>query len=295
MAERMTGFLSSSPEVDTGSGGGRSTGQITQPDGQLFFGLLEWTAELNHEFLHAVRERIPTDGGKRPEEASTLKIRGHYAEKHGTAIVYECPQRPVDLREVLLNTLKPLSDDRRMLAGIIAAQVRSLHVHFQLCHPALRTESFVFFPARDGSSNGSTGDAGRPDLTSPYILDWGRRRPSPSTVAGMYQHPGRRAEDGPRWFHQAWSLMMVLSEIAEWKPINAGPFHNEAEVVVAKLQRKQLVSDPRWKNGETAAVFRFGFEFLDKGIDTLEQYTHWQVKSFYDRLCELLAPPAHPQ
>lgn len=54
-------------------------------------------------------------------------------------------------------------------------------------HLALRTEGFVFFPPPDGGG----GNAGNPDLTRPYILDWGRC-PSSSSV-DLYQRPGLNA------------------------------------------------------------------------------------------------------
>lgn len=86
--------------------------------------------------------------------------------------------------------------------------------------------------------------------------------------------------------------MMVISEIADWKPINDGPFRSEADLREAKLRRKELVTSQEWKNSTTAAIFRYGFGFLDKDRDTLERYTHWQIKNFYDKLCELMALPA---
>ena len=112
-------------------------------------------------------------------------------------------RQPMDLRDVLQKVGKPSGDDRRVLSRIIATQVRSLHVHLQLHHTALRTESFVFF-----------GDAEKPDLTKPYVLDWAR----PSSP-DMYQHPEYQA-DKPLWFYQVWSLMMVLSEMAARRSIS---------------------------------------------------------------------------
>jgi hypothetical protein len=81
--------------------------------------------------------------------------------------------------------------------------------------------------------------------------------------------------------------MMVLSEIAEWRPLDRA-FRDEAELRSRKLERKQLVTSPGWKGAMTAEIFKYGFGFLEKDRNTLEQYSRWDVKQFYDRLCELL-------
>lgn len=143
----------------------------------------------------------------------------------------------------------------------------------------LRTESFAFF------SSGSSSDAAvLPDLTRPYILDWGCRPSSPSsglpTTADVFRHPGCCASAlvPPQWFDQAWALMMILSEIADWRPIERSPFRDEAALREATLQRGQLATNETWKNGTTAAIFRYGFQFLDSEPKVLEQYSHWQIK-----------------
>ena len=51
----------------------------------------------------------------------------------------------------------------------------------------------------------------------------------------------------PAWFHQVWALMMILSEIAEWKPLVKGSAKNEEELLKMKLDRKRLVKRPQWK------------------------------------------------
>ncbi|KAM4054863.1 hypothetical protein HRG_005683 [Hirsutella rhossiliensis] len=253
---------------------GRSRGTWARNGGQAT-GILEWTTatpEALRPYLAVIAERIPVDK-KRSEEACTLKIDGLFVQGRRTAIVYRCSQQPATLREVLLNIGKPSGDDRRILAGIIATQVRSLHVHFQLQHMAMRTESFVFF-----------GHAKRPDLTKPYILDWSRRS-SPD----MYQHPQYRV-DKPLWFYQIWSLLMVLSEIAEWRPLD-GEFRDKGQLLRRQQARRRLVTSPDWKGAATAELFKYGFDFLDRDRSTLEKCNHWDVKRFYDGFCELLARP----
>ncbi|RMZ78691.1 hypothetical protein DV738_g3808, partial [Chaetothyriales sp. CBS 135597] len=253
---------------------GRSMGKWLRKDGRTDVGLLEWTSAAPKAFLaHLadVEERIPTDG-YRMEEVHTLKLNGFFTEGPRAALIYHCSRPPTNLRQILLGVKKPSGDDRRTLSSIIATQVRSLHVHFRLQHTALRTESFVFF-----------GSAEKPDLTKPYLLDWAR----PSSP-DMYQHPEFQGER-PAWFYQIWSLMMVLSEIAEWRPLD-GAVRDTAELLRRGLERKQLVTNPNWKGAPTANVFKLGFGFLEKDRQTLEQYSHWQVKRFYDKLCESLAP-----
>ncbi|KAJ4108309.1 hypothetical protein NW760_003375 [Fusarium oxysporum] len=224
-----------------------SRGEHTSP------GLIEWTTavpEALKPYLATVQERIPTDEN-RPEETRTL---------------------PTDLRDGISRIQKPSSEDRRALGRIIATQVRSLYVQFQIHHPALRTESFVFF-----------GDPNRPDFTKPYILDWGRQ-----ALPEMYQHPEYQAEK-PLWSYQVWSLMMVLSEIAEWQPLDKA-FQDDAELRSRKLERKRLATSPGWNGAMTAEIFQYGFGFLEKDRNTLEEYSEWEVKRFYDELCKLLEP-----
>ncbi|KAK7584712.1 hypothetical protein V3481_011040 [Fusarium oxysporum f. sp. vasinfectum] len=224
-----------------------SRGEHTSP------GLIEWTTavpEALKPYLATVQERIPTDEN-RPEETRTL---------------------PTDLRDAISRIQKPSSEDRRALGRIIAIQVRSLYVQFQIHHPALRTESFVFF-----------GDPNRPNFTKPYILDWGRQ-----ALPEMYQHPEYQAEK-PLWSYQVWSLMMVLSEIAEWQPLDKA-FQDDAELRSRKLERKRLATSPGWNGAMTAEIFQYGFGFLEKDRNTLEEYSEWEVKRFYDELCKLLEP-----
>ena len=241
---------------------------------RTFSGLLEWTATAPEDFLpyiERVKQRLPTDDDvDRPEETRTLKIDGYFMEGGRIALVYQCSRQPVDLHDILVNLNKPSGDDRRALSRIIVTQVRSLLVHFLFQHPALRTQSFVFF-----------GDE-KPDLTKPYILDW-----ACSSSPGMYQHPEYAGSS--HWFCEIWSLMMILSEIAEWRPLDGG-FRDEKELLKMKVERKKLVTNPDWKGAPTAEIFQYGFGFIEKDWQSLEQVTRWDVKRFYDGLCALLAP-----
>ncbi|KAF4943436.1 hypothetical protein FGADI_13425 [Fusarium gaditjirri] len=236
--------------------------------------LIEWTTaapEALKPYLATVQERIPTDEN-RPEETRTLVIDHLFNDGGRHALIYRCVEQPIDLRDVLTRIEKPSPEYRRALGSTIATQVRSLYVHFRIHHPALRTESFVFFVGPH-----------KPDFTKPYILDWGRQ-----ATPEMYQHPEYQ-EGKPLWFYQVWSLMMVLSEIAEWKPLDRA-FRDDAELRSRKLERKRLVTSPGWKGAVTAEIFQYGFGFLEKDRNTLEEYSEWEVKRFFDRLCKLLEP-----
>ncbi|SCO86486.1 uncharacterized protein FRV6_10613 [Fusarium oxysporum] len=104
----------------------------------------------------------------------------------------------------------------------------------------------------------------------------------------MYQHPEYQAEKS-LWSYQVWSLMMVLSEIAEWQPLDKA-FQDDAELRSRKLERKRLATSPGWNGAMTAEIFQYGFGFLEKDRNTLEEYSEWEVKRFYDELCKLLEP-----
>lgn len=334
MAELETGF-------STGETGGKSTRSSTSyrtvrwftPVGDKpFLGLLEWVAVKPYmTLLQIVDERMLSnqDGDAadwRREEAHTLPTHLVTCEGDAWVVIYKCPafqqREPINLRDMIRTTPKPSADERRTLARIVATQVRSMHVHFHIHHPALRTESF-FFMATATSAGGllAPDDAApsapfsQPDITKPYVLDWAcgatpassetssalsfSQPALPLTVDGIFQHPTYRAalarecpaEQSP-WFNQAWALLMILSEIADWRPITGGPFRDEAELREATLQRVRLVTNDSWKNGTTAEIMRFGFVAMEKPLNALYQLSHWQIKGFYDRLYYLLAPVA---
>jgi hypothetical protein len=83
---------------------------------------------------------------------------------------------------------------------------------------------------------------------------------------------------------------MILSEIAEWKPLS-GHFPVANELSRKKLQRKKEVMDASWKGDRTAKVMQYGFKFLEKDRSTLERFSRKEVKRFFDRLCSLINGP----
>lgn len=260
-----------------------------------FLGLLEWVvAEPTLAQLQTVEERmISQQGGGttswREEEAHTLPTHLITNENDAWVVIYKCPasqqQQPINLCEMMRTMAKPLADERRTLAHTVATQVRSLHVHFNILHPALRTESFVFM-----TPTLPHGGSASPDTTNPYILDWGSyaattssASPPTLTVDSMFEHPmysalpaSERAA-APPWFNQAWAMLMILSEIADWRPM---------------LQRVRLVTNASWKNGTTSAIMCFGFQTLGKPPKELQGASHWEIKHFYDHICDMLAPVA---
>ena len=146
--QRLSRFTSTSTE-GIGGRSGRATGTMMQLDGKPYIGLLEWSSdEPDQAFLDLVKGR--RSSVRRQEETQIPRIKGTYKEEDRTGLVYEYNERPTDLGEVMLAIPKPSGEERRQLASIVASQVRSLHVHFQLSHPALRTESIAFFKAHGG-------------------------------------------------------------------------------------------------------------------------------------------------
>ncbi len=84
--------------------------------------------------------------------------------------------------------------------------------------------------------------------------------------------------------------MMILSEIAEWRPVDRA-FTDEEDLRTKKVERARLVARPEWKGAATAEIFEFGFGILlERDVHMLEKYSRWDVKRFYDKLCALLGP-----
>jgi hypothetical protein len=85
--------------------------------------------------------------------------------------------------------------------------------------------------------------------------------------------------------HDVWSLMVVLSEVVEWKLVD-GTFRDTNELLRKKLQRKEVV-DVNWKGDGTAKIMQHGFGFLEKDRSTLENLSRKDIKRFFDTLCHL--------
>ncbi|SPN98791.1 uncharacterized protein DNG_01832 [Cephalotrichum gorgonifer] len=279
---------------------GRCPGTHKARDGTTAPLVLEWISSMPIGLaisLVQLRDELSTNKSpqRRPEEVRTLPFAGiHLDGREGrAALAYELLYLPTNLRDVLVGLDKPMPEDRCVLAGLVATQVRSLHVHFRNKHMALRTESFVFLwddattgPASSGKRSGG-GGLGALDLREPYLLDWGRE-----SLPSVYQHPDY---DPSRklWYYDVWSLMMVISEIAEWKPIEVS-FRDERDLLRRKLDRRRLVTDVAWRGESTANVFRYGFDLLDRKRSTLDTMSWSSIKMFFDGLCELLDADGMP-
>lgn len=221
--------------------------------------------------LKRITANVSTDQDvNRSEEIRTLQLAGIFQDNKQPlkALVYESSRQSINLRDVFLRIAKPSANERRILGGIIATHVRSLHVHFELEHLGIRTESFVFF-----------GDPVKPDLKNPYVLDWGR-----VPYQNVYRHPEYEA-GRPSWFYDVWSLMIILSEIAEWKPIENS--RDATALLMMELRRKKEVMDPSWKGELTAKIMQYGFCFLEQDHEKLENLTRRDIKGFFDTLCAL--------
>lgn len=268
---------------------GRCPATHKREDGTTTPLVLEWVSSIPPGLvisLIQLRDELPTNQSRhrRAEEVRTLRFAGLKGGKDNrVALAYELPYVPATLRDVLINVPKPSPGDRCVLARLVATQVRSLHVHFRNKHMGLRTESFVFL--RDAScANGAKKQNGAGikelDLRNPYLLDWGRE-----TCPSVYQHPDFQAA-GKLWYYDVWSLMIVLSEIADWKPLDVGKVSSERELREKKLEVRRKVTSIEWKGEATAKIFRYGFELLE--LRGIERMSWGGIKRFFDRLCELL-------
>ncbi|TPX06889.1 uncharacterized protein E0L32_002385 [Thyridium curvatum] len=263
------------PEVlglDPQTDGVRRMGRWSQSDGSEVTGLIEWTSKPDEKFrqlLDRVKRIIPTEGDW-PGEVQTFKIllEAHIGAQSG--ILYDCPQGHTDLHQVLCQHPAPSMGDRVTLIKTIMEQIRSLNFHFELLHPALRTESFVF-----------VGHGPQLDFSRPYVLDWTRQ-----AQAEIYQRPGCHG-DKVVLADQIWSLMMILSEIVEWKPMDRS-FSTGGNLTHRKMARVSLTTSPKWHSQQCAAFFNYGFEFTDKEPDTPEGYSRWDARLFFDGLFAIL-------
>ncbi len=271
---------------------GRRLGQWTRADGQSVGVLLEWTTSPAASSHLSRVESLPTDEDgdvDRPEEARTRKVEGVCIDGPRTAIVYRCPAQPLYLGDLIRNNPKPSGADRCRLACIVATQVRSLHVHFGLEHAALRPDSFAFFGSSGGGGGGGDGSGSAkplPRLVTPYLLGWGQRslaRPS------IYQHPEYRPGIAV-WYYDVWALMIILSEIAEWRLVDSGKSYvSEKDLLEKKQLRKKTVTDRAWKGPETAQVFQWGFGYIHRDSVALMQLSRQDIRRFFDKLCQFLA------
>ncbi|KAK7420793.1 hypothetical protein QQX98_002597 [Neonectria punicea] len=222
---------------------------------------------------------IPTDEDPFPPKAGdvrTLKVAIEETIGDVFDIAYRCPDPVVTLHYILTNVKKPSNDERRNLARIITENVRSMLIRHEVVHGALQTESFLFLD----KGNGEYDD-------QPYITGW-MCPPSRIHAPPMGDPPYYMYDpDNPGWWDDVWSLMMILSEIAEWKPLD-GTGKGDRQMFMSKVRRRQLVKSDVWKGTTTAAIFEHGFGFIYQPREVLKTYSCDEVNRFFDTLCDLL-------
>lgn len=226
--------------------------------------------------IDKVKKQLARPGARlsRPEEVQTLGIDGWVmlGAQMGLLYTFSDQYEPVSLAHEMATTPRPSRKDRVDLAGKIANTVRSLHVHHQINHPALRCGSFVYLRHKvTGKYNG------------PYLLDWSQRPAGPN----LYQHPGYDDGTGKKkpaalWVDQAYALVMVLSEIVAWRPMNEPPPGVDAKAMCdARAQREMELKKGNWN------AFPWALERLvGRTSEYHEKASHANVKWFYDKLCD---------
>ncbi|KAL8388320.1 hypothetical protein RB595_009313 [Gaeumannomyces hyphopodioides] len=228
--------------------------------------------------IDKVKKQLARPGGlSRPEEVQTLGIDGWVmlGSQMGLLYTFSDQYEPVSLAHEMAATPRPSRKDRVDLAGKIANTVRSLHVHHQINHPALRCGSFVYLRHKvTGKYNG------------PYLLDWSQCPTGPN----LYQHPGYddgtgKTRPAALWVDQAYALIMVLSEIVAWRPMNEPPPGVDAKAMRdARAKREMELRKGNWN------AFPWALERLvGRTSEYHEKASHTNVKWFYDKLCDAIS------
>ncbi|KAK7432982.1 hypothetical protein QQZ08_000453 [Neonectria magnoliae] len=233
-----------------------------------------------HKDCLAKLKVIPTeeDSPLKAGDVRTLKVAVEETIGDVFNIAYRCPGPVVTLHYLLTNVEKPPSAERRELARIITENVRSMHIRHQVVHGALQTESFLFLE----KGNGKYDD---PPYTTGWMCPPSRIHAPPMGDPPYYDYD----PDNPGWWDDVWSLMMILSEIAEWKPLD-GTGKEGRVLFMSQVRRKQLVQSDDWKGKSAAAIFEHGFGFIDQPREVLKTYSFDAVNRFFDTLCDLLLP-----
>jgi hypothetical protein len=208
----------------------------------------------------------------RAEEVQTLNIMAWvtFGPRLGLTYTFPTVYEPMTLSDELGTLPRPSREQRRDIALRVADAVRSLHVHHQLQHPAIRCRSFVFLRHRHS----------REVLEKPFLLDWTQR----PTANSMYRHPNYDPAKASLWVNQAYALLMVLSEIVAWQKITTQFDGNDAALKKGKSEMAAGLRRGVWK------VFPWALERLvGRDAEYHEKCGHSEIKRFYDTLCENIA------
>jgi hypothetical protein len=139
-------------------------------------------------------------------------------------IVFEGPSttqsRITTLRELLGQTPKPSLSTRVALCAALARCIHGLHAVNWL-HKALRADNIVFFSS-SFSPNLDTPFVCGFELSRPSIMNQWTEKPGFEPAKDIYRHPNAQSNqtDGSyRKSYDIYSLGVVMTEIALWKPI----------------------------------------------------------------------------
>ncbi|RYO43033.1 hypothetical protein AA0111_g5 [Alternaria arborescens] len=139
-------------------------------------------------------------------------------------VVFEGPSttqsRITTLRELLGQTQKPSLSARVALCAALARCIQDLHAVNWL-HKALRADNIVFFSS-SLSPNLDTPFVSGFELSRPSIMDQWTEKPGFEPAKDIYRHPNAQSSqtDGSyRKSYDIYSLGVVMTEIALWKPI----------------------------------------------------------------------------
>jgi hypothetical protein len=192
-----------------------SAGSAIRPDD----GQIQWRIGLLTDLLRSVKpdgfRAAPCLGYIKTADADDVTRFG---------VVFEGPSttqsRITTLRELLGQTPKPSLSARVALCAALARCIYSLHAVNWL-HKALRADNIVFFSS-SFSSNLDTPFVCGFELSRPSIMDQWTEKPGFEPAKDIYRHPNSQSSqtDGSyRKSYDIYSLGVVMTEIALWKPI----------------------------------------------------------------------------
>jgi hypothetical protein len=192
-----------------------SAGSAIRPDDVQ----IQWRIGLLTDLLRSVKP----DGFRAAPCLGYVKTAdGDDATRFG--VVFEGPSttqsRITTLRELLEQTPKPSLSARVALCAALARCIHGLHAVNWL-HKALRADNIVFFSS-SSSSNLDTPFVSGFELSRPSIMDQWTEKPEFEPAKDIYRHPNAQSSqtDGSyRKSYDIYSLGVVMTEIALWKPI----------------------------------------------------------------------------
>lgn len=139
-------------------------------------------------------------------------------------IVFEGPSaaesKITNLRELLGQTPKPSLSARIALCAALARCLHSLHAVNWL-HKALRSDNIIFFSSSPSPHLDAPYVSGF-ELSRPSIMDEWSEKPGSEPAKDMYRHPNAQssqADGSYRKSYDMYSLGVVMTEIALWKPV----------------------------------------------------------------------------